>query len=123
MGFKQDIARIRVEQGGDNPFDAPDNWRLKAIDAGEEPVPPPHKDWAHAAARGVMADLSDRRTIKSTLAVIEESVRIEVVEALSDIIRHAHDAQAEVEEIHVLYVAPDDVTHIGVDDSDETRPG
>ena len=84
MGFKEDMARIRVEQGMDNPYDAPDNWRL----LNEDP-PPLHKDWAHAAARGVMADLNDRRGIKDTLLTVDESVRVELVESLADIIRHA----------------------------------
>jgi len=51
-----------------------------------EPEP---KDWAHRAARGVMADLCDRRGIKSELELIEEDVAQDIVETIAEIIRQA----------------------------------
>jgi hypothetical protein len=51
----------------------------------------PVKDWAHAAARGVLADLSDRRGIKWELDKVDQDVRAELTESLSGIIRVAAD--------------------------------
>jgi len=122
MGFKEDIARIRVEQGAESPYDAPDNWRINSMGAKVDssfdlpstlPSPPPATDWAHAAARGVMAELSDRTGIKNHLNVVEESVRVELVEALADIIRHA-DKHSRV------FI---DTDHPGVDEVDVRECG
>ncbi|WP_206619294.1 hypothetical protein, partial [Mesorhizobium sp. M1A.F.Ca.IN.020.32.1.1] len=38
---------------------------------------PASVDWAHAAARGVMSDLEDRRDIKWALDNIDDDVRVE----------------------------------------------
>jgi len=54
----------------------------------------PATDWAHAAARGVLADLSDRGGIKHELADVDAEVRIDIVEALSAIIRLAHTGES-----------------------------
>lgn len=77
-------ARIRLELGSRCPYDAPDTWWNA-----DEQMPLPASDWAHAAARGVLADLSDRRGIKWQLLEIDEGVRTEMVETLADIIREA----------------------------------
>lgn len=45
------------------------------------------KDWAHKAARGVLSDLCDRRGVKGQLEDCDEDIRIEIVDAMSDIIR------------------------------------
>lgn len=47
----------------------------------------PLKDWAHKAARGILADLSDRRGIKNELADVDMDVCIEMIESISEIIR------------------------------------
>ena len=47
------------------------------------------KDWAHRAARGIMADLCDRRGIKSELELIEKEVAQDIVETIAEIIRQA----------------------------------
>ncbi len=77
-------ARTRLEQGARYPYDATDNWWK---DAGVSA--PPAADWAHYAARGIMADLTDRRGIKYSFDNIDEDVRIEMVETLAEIIRSA----------------------------------
>lgn len=46
-------------------------------------------DWAHKAARGVIADLCDRRGIKWGFNDVDEDVRVEIVESLAEIIRVA----------------------------------
>lgn len=48
------------------------------------------KDWAHAAARGVVADLQGRRAIKWGFDDIDEEIRAEIVASLAAIIRLAH---------------------------------
>ncbi len=47
------------------------------------------KDWAVSAARGVLADLADRRDIKRGFENVDHDVRKEIVDALAAIIRHA----------------------------------
>jgi hypothetical protein len=50
----------------------------------------PTRDWAHAAARGILADLCDRAGIKDEFAKIEDNYqRAEIVEAIASIIRAA----------------------------------
>jgi hypothetical protein len=56
-------------------------------DGGEVAGPP--DDWAHVAARGVMANLLDRRGIKGELSLIDQDVRAEIVQSLSEIIRQS----------------------------------
>lgn len=80
------IAAIRLKHGADYPFDAPDNWWRKS----KHPKPPPADDWAHAAARGVIADLQDRGGIKYGFIDVDEDTRQEIVRSLADIIRLAH---------------------------------
>lgn len=64
--------------------------RLFPLDAPDGGPPPAAKDWAHAAARGVIADLQDRRQIKDCLnSNLSEDVRVEIIEALAAIIREA----------------------------------
>lgn len=77
-------ALKRLEQGARYPYDATDNWWK---DAGV--AAPPAADWAHHAARGIMADLTDRRGIKYSFDNIDEDVRIEIVTSLAEIIRIA----------------------------------
>ncbi|GLK78078.1 hypothetical protein GCM10008171_33320 [Methylopila jiangsuensis] len=51
----------------------------------------PSPDWAHFAARGVVANLRGRRGIKWSFEEIEEDdTRKEIVECLASIIRQAH---------------------------------
>lgn len=61
---------------------------------GEKLFPP--VDWAHRAARGVIANLLDRRTVKWALEDVDADVRQEMIATLAQIIRDAHDAQLEV---------------------------
>jgi hypothetical protein len=52
-------------------------------------VPAGTRDWAYRAARGVLADLSDRSGIDNELSAIDEDTRVEIVVSLADIIREA----------------------------------
>lgn len=79
-------AKRSLQHGDKFPFDAPDGWEVG------DPVPP--KDWAHRAARGVLADLCDRRGIKWGFQEIDEDVRVEVVESLAGIIRAADEERS-----------------------------
>lgn len=73
---------IYLKSGNEFPYDRPDRE--------DEPVRP-LTDWAHAAARGVLSNLTDRRGIKWSLQEIDEEVRIEIVDSLADIIRLAKE--------------------------------
>jgi hypothetical protein len=75
----------RLDHGAMFPFDALDSWWRNFQ---KEPAPAA-KDWAHAAARGVIADLEDRHTIKHGFEHVDESVRTEIVDSLASIIRLA----------------------------------
>lgn len=68
------------------PFDAPDDWWAST----KEGDAPASKDWAHYAARGIIADLGDRHTIKWGFENVDELVRMEIVASLAEIIRTAH---------------------------------
>ena len=79
-------AQTRLEQGARFPYDAPDKWWHSS---GSEP--PPSANWAHYAARGILADLTDRRGIKQGFDDIDEDVRSEMAMTLTDIILAAFD--------------------------------
>lgn len=82
-----------LSRGNAFPYDAKDEWW------GTNPTPPtpPVVDWAHSAARGVIADLTDRGGIKYAFNDIDEDIRIEIVQSLAEIIRLAHaNSAAEI---------------------------
>ena len=81
-------AEHTLKLGSDFPYDAPDSWWDSSATS-VTPVPPPPTDWAHRAARGVIADLQDRRGIKQEFNDIDEETRKEIVESLAAIIRSA----------------------------------
>ncbi len=74
----------RIKHGNDLHFDASDEWW-----EGDPKNPPVPTDAAHAAARGVISDLQDRRSIKRGFDDIGEEIRKEIVESLAAIIREA----------------------------------
>lgn len=75
-----------VRHGNKFPYDATDQWK------NSDDEPPPPSDWAHSAARGVLADLTDRKGIKWGFDNIDEEVRAEIVETMAAIIRAAREA-------------------------------
>lgn len=75
----------RLELGAQFPYDASDD----AVR-----TPPPATDWAHTAARGVIADLQDRRGIKHAFDNLDEDVRKEITGDMAAIIRAASLEQA-----------------------------
>lgn len=81
-------ARSRIQHGNEFPYDAPDDW----WNAEEVITPSPPTDWAHSAARGILADLEDRRGIKNELHNIDEQVRVDIVQSIAAIIRVASEA-------------------------------
>lgn len=74
-----DDAKRRIEHGAKYPYD------------GERP----EQDWAHRAARGIAADLCDRRGIKWEMGKVDDdsesdySVRCDIVDSHAAIIRAA----------------------------------
>ena len=79
-----DLAKHSLQRGAQYPFDATDEWW-----DGDGTNPPPAVDWAHAAARGILHDLTDRRGIKQGFAGIDHEVRVEIVESIANIVRAA----------------------------------
>lgn len=77
-------AKISMSLGAEYPYDVSDAW----WDIDDE-VPPPPDDWAHSAARGVLADLQSRGAIKQVLEGIDENIRKEIVASVAEIIRVA----------------------------------
>lgn len=81
-------SSFSLKHGNEFPYDAPNEWWNES--SGKNPPPP--KDWAHSAARGIIANLQDRRGIKHELSNIDEETRAEIIHTLADIIRlAAHD--------------------------------
>ena len=74
-----------LAMGAEYPFDARAEWD----EHGDRVSPPPPVDWAHAAARGVIADMSDRRGLRDLLDSVQRDVRVNIVQSIADIIRSA----------------------------------
>lgn len=75
-----------LHSGEHYPFDATDEW-IEMYSASR--LPPEAKDYAHRAARGIIANLQDRRGVKYGFNRIDEDMRIDIVEDISAIIREA----------------------------------
>lgn len=73
----------KLRHGNRFPYDATDEWWES------DSEPPPVDDWAHAAARGVLADLTDRRGVKNGFSRIDEEIRKQIVLDIAGIIRQA----------------------------------
>lgn len=73
-----------IKHGDEFPFDAPDSWWNS--DPEEKQPPPKPLDWAHRAARGIIADLEDRKGIKRGFEGIDEEIRFEIVKQIACII-------------------------------------
>lgn len=84
-----DEAKRLLAKAARFPYDAPDSWWSSSAKMGPAAV-----DWAHAAARGVLADLTDRGGIKRAFEGIDQDVRSDIVCALSAIIRAAAEDAA-----------------------------
>jgi hypothetical protein len=81
-------AQSALERGDKFPYDGgADFWHDRNA------APPPATDWAHRAARGVLADLSDRQGIKHELYNVDYSVREELTAAIAAVIREAEVAR------------------------------
>lgn len=88
-GEGMSTIEISFEIADSHPFDSDDNGIPQIKDA----------DWATVAARAVIADLEDRRDIKQGFRRIDEDIRKEIVETLSEIIRIAKSRkETEVKE-------------------------
>jgi hypothetical protein len=70
-----------LKQGADYPWDAGDQFEDDV-----EILPTLAQDWAHYAARGILADLTDRRGIKNGFNNIDEQTRGDIVTKLRQII-------------------------------------
>lgn len=68
-------AKLSFEYGQKYPYDATDKGSF------------PKGDWAIAAARGIINDLSDRRGIKRGFEEVDLQTRREIVKTMAAIIR------------------------------------
>jgi len=82
-----DIIQFTINHGNKYPYDAPDAWWKE----GGVEQPPEPTDWAHRAARGILADMSDRRGIKRGFEDLPEDIRCEIVDTIAKIIRFADE--------------------------------
>jgi hypothetical protein len=73
----QTKALKHLQHGASSPFD------------GDIDNPTPAVDWAHAAARGVLANLLGRRGVGDELEQLDQELRDEIVEEVAEIIRVA----------------------------------
>ncbi len=78
-------AQDHIDLGAKFPYDR---------DLGRDAPARPAVDWAEAAARGIMANLGDRRGIDDALDDVDPDVRVEIMGELADIIRAAHAGSA-----------------------------
>jgi len=93
MSTPKKTARLYLITGNHFPFDANDAWWNTDMTR----VVPPAKDWAHKAARGILAKLRDQNDI--AIGDVDEAARAEIVKSIADIIREARnddDARAQV---------------------------
>lgn len=86
-------AKEALLHGDEFPFDAHDSWWYNG-DEDKGPPPAPF-DWAHRAARGIIAELKERRGIKGGFTDLEEKVRVELVQKIARIIGAAF-AEADI---------------------------
>lgn len=78
-------AKSSLEMGEKFPYDDfPD----------DSDTPSPAVDWAHAAARGVLADLEGRRGVGQELERVDDETRVELVQSVAEIIRFAHQTKS-----------------------------
>lgn len=80
-------AKFAISHGNKFPYDAPDSWWEKG-----KGNPFPDADYAEKAARGILADLCDRRGIKQGFVDIDEEIRLQIVQNMAAIIRAAVEA-------------------------------
>ena|ERR1019366_10032770 len=76
-----------LAHGAKFPYDASEDW----YESDDTRSPPPATDWAHAAARGVVADLTDRRGIKNGFDDVDDETKVEIISTMAEIIRLAHE--------------------------------
>lgn len=77
-------AEQSLRHGNEFPYDASDAWWRS-----HSRKPPRAKDWAHRAARGILADLTDRRAVKWGFDDVDGATRKEIAASLAAIIREA----------------------------------
>lgn len=75
-------AKQCIKHGNKFPFDAPAEWW-----EGDGKNPPPPVDKAHATARGIIADLQDRRGIKEMFGRVDQEICSEIINKIAEIIR------------------------------------
>lgn len=69
----------KLNHGAQYPYDANDDGQIQMLNS----------DWAKRAARGILADLTDRRGIKWGFENVDHETRCEIVEQMAAIIRLA----------------------------------
>lgn len=82
-------AEAKLKFGHKYPFDLGD----KLPDGSYPPFD--WGDWATYAARGVVAELEGRHTIKHGFENVDEQTRLEIIKSISDIIRYAPQFYSE----------------------------
>lgn len=105
-----------LEHGGEFPYDAPDEW-WNDVEDGNDPSLP--VDFAHAAARGIIADLKDRRGIKRGFDGVSEEVRVTVVAQMAEIIRQAQELfRKPIKPVQPPGLTPDEIAELEAEESE-----
>lgn len=74
---RRTAARDALDRGMSRPYDAVDGWDGSPLRC---------KDWAHAAARGIVAEMTSRF---AGLDGLGQVARVEIVETIAEIVREA----------------------------------
>lgn len=98
----EQMARRALQWGDKRPFDASQAWQdaFRKLDGTDQPAPapPPADDWAHRAARGIVAELQDDYggdlEMAFSLERVGEDGRKSIVDTMAVIIRQARREQA-----------------------------
>ncbi|MCP5059002.1 MAG: hypothetical protein GY937_20045 [bacterium] len=80
-----------LEHSAKFPYDASDAWWKDR----EKAPYPEGASWWYKAARGVIADLWDRHTIKWGFNNVEEKTRVDIVDSLAEIVRLAWEREQD----------------------------
>lgn len=108
---------MRVERGASFPFDGSDEfWSTDETFQAD-----PARNWVHAAARGIMSDVRDRRGIKQSFQIFEwlEADRVKLISDLSGIIEHQFQPDStefKAEKAVVLHLRQFSNEFDGIDD-------
>lgn len=99
MGFRPPLRGLGsyLDCGDRYPYDAGKAWHRQSRED-DNLAAPPATDWAHRAARGVIAEMMDRKGIFECLEAVPHTVRAEMVRSIAAVIRAADRDRQSVQQ-------------------------